>query len=67
MKKIFISVFVLLILVLKVSCFVGSGNPIKLLGKCITDSDCAANEFCDHTGLNPIGKCQSKQETDKIL
>ncbi len=31
-------------------------NPFKMLG-CIKDKDCKSNEYCDHTGINPVGKC----------
>ena len=24
-------------------------------GKCVTDSECKDDQFCDHTGINPIG------------
>jgi hypothetical protein len=25
-------------------------------GKCVTDGECKEDQFCDHTGINPIGK-----------
>ncbi len=54
-------------LALEISCFLSSQNPLKLLGKCISDSECEANEFCDHTGLNPIGKCQSNLQSIQVF
>lgn len=35
-----------------------NNNPLKLLGKCISDHECKPTEFCDHTGLNPFGSCR---------
>ena len=32
-------------------------NPLKFLNKCISDHECKKDEFCDHTGINPFGKC----------
>lgn len=38
---------------------VESLNPLGLINTCITDSQCKKHdEFCDHTGLNPIGSCR---------
>lgn len=39
-------------------------NPLKIFNKCISDHECKNDEYCDHTGINPIGSC--KQGT-KIL
>lgn len=33
-------------------------NPLKLFGKCVTDSECEYNQYCDHNGINPIGACK---------
>lgn len=32
-------------------------NPLKLFNKCISDHECKPDQFCDHTGINPIGSC----------
>lgn len=35
-------------------------NPFGVLKTCITDSQCKNHEdFCDHTGINPIGTCRA--------
>ena len=34
----------------------------SLFNKCITDHDCKAHEFCDHTGINPFGSCRTGKE-----
>ena len=33
-------------------------NPLKLFNKCISDHECKNQEYCDHTGINPIGTCK---------
>lgn len=33
-------------------------NPLKMLGKCISDHECEPQEYCDHNGINPIGSCK---------
>lgn len=41
-------------------------NPLNALGKCITDKDCKHHdEFCDHTGINPMGDCRKGYENGK--
>jgi hypothetical protein len=35
------------------------GNPLKFLNKCISDHECQPTEYCDHTGINPLGKCHA--------
>ena len=32
-------------------------NGLSIFGKCVTDKECKDDEFCDHTGINPIGSC----------
>jgi hypothetical protein len=39
-----------------------SANPLKLFNKCISDHECKTNEYCDHSGINPIGKCTIGKE-----
>lgn len=35
-------------------------NPLGILNSCVTDSQCKKHdEFCDHTGINPIGSCRT--------
>jgi hypothetical protein len=38
-------------------------NPLKFLNKCISDHECKPTEYCDHTGINPLGKCHAGKET----
>ena len=38
--------------------FLGDRNPLKMLGKCVSDHECKPTEFCDHTGINPFGSCR---------
>lgn len=38
------------------------GSFVSLLGKCISDHECKFNEYCDHTGINPIGSCKLGKE-----
>jgi hypothetical protein len=33
-------------------------NPLKLFGKCVSDHECEFNQYCDHTGINPVGACK---------
>lgn len=37
-------------------------NPLKFMGKCLSDHECKTNEFCDHTGINPFGSCKVGKE-----
>jgi hypothetical protein len=30
----------------------------SILGKCVMDTDCKKNEYCDHKFPNPIGECK---------
>ena len=39
-------------------------NPLKLMGKCISDHECKTHEYCDHTGINPFGSCKQGKETN---
>ena len=41
-----------------------SFNPLK--GHCLTDKDCKQHEYCDHTGLNPIGSCKAGKENKEM-
>lgn len=46
---------VIVAMIASISCF----NPLGILNTCVTDSQCKKHdEFCDHTGLNPIGECK---------
>ena len=33
-----------------------------LMGKCVSDHECQPFEYCDHSGINPIGKCTPGKE-----
>ena len=55
MKRLVIIVVLLSVAVVAIECL----NPLGLINTCITDSQCKKHdEFCDHTGLNPIGSCR---------
>lgn len=34
------------------------GNPLKLFGKCLTDSECKNFEYCDHHRMG-FGECKA--------
>ena len=34
-----------------------ANNPLKFLGKCLTDSECKQQEYCDHHRFG-IGECK---------
>lgn len=40
----------------------GSKSPLKFFGKCISDSECKPNEYCEHSGINPFGSCKIGKE-----
>ena len=50
-------VFLLVIFIIH-NVLIKAANPLAMLGKCISDHECEATEFCDHTGINPIGSCK---------
>ena len=37
------------------SLIVSEISTFAFFGKCVTDSECKEDQFCDHTGINPIG------------
>lgn len=50
-----ISTLLLANIVIRIECL----NPLDVLKTCLTDSQCKEHEeFCDHTGINPIGSCR---------
>ncbi len=53
----------LIILVVSLS-VVSSLDVLSLANKCVTDSQCKSEEFCDHTGLNPVGSCRHGYPND---
>jgi len=55
--KLLISAIFISVLCIQANAFLGVKNPLKFLDKCITDSECKPNEYCDHKGVNPFGKC----------
>ncbi|CAF0893184.1 unnamed protein product [Brachionus calyciflorus] len=40
-------------------------NPLKFLGKCISDHECKSYEYCDHIGINPFGSCKEGRELNQ--
>lgn len=56
--KLFVSALLVSLVCIQANAFLGVKNPLKAFGKCISDSECKSNEFCDHTGINPIGDCK---------
>lgn len=43
----------------------GSKNPLKFIGKCLSDSECKKNEYCDHHGINPFGSCKAGKDNNQ--
>ncbi len=41
-------------------------NPLKLIGKCLTDSECKQYEYCDHHRYG-IGECKAGIKKLNIL
>ena len=43
-----------------ISLLVNKISAFAFFGKCVTDSECKEDQFCDHTGINPIGFIRNK-------
>jgi hypothetical protein len=63
--KFFVTVLVVLIGYVYLHSDQVRANPLKLFGKCVGDNECKTHEFCDHTGINPIGSCKVGKEVSK--